>query len=857
MIAELVTDLQREAERANERRLLVLAGDRDHGIDAAYDAIAATGVDDEAVSFVSTREGFRFDRTGPRGTDELLGRTRDVVVLDCHEQFVPNALGRTVGAVDGGGLLVVLTPPLDEWPTVRDRFDESLAVPPFTLADVTGRFRRRLVETLRTHPGVAVASLSRTTDGSTGSGDDCDTDLESDTDTRSDDDVTPQNASLKIERDGLTNPTAARSRSTSTPPPTSTFPRQAYEACLTTDQVRALHALESLSTPGSAVVIESDRGRGKSSAAGLAAGALALAGQDVLVTAPDVRNAREVFARASELVAAVDDGRTAETAGQTARQDAETARQDDDRTGRDGESNLNDYRYLCVSGGGRVRFVSPAVAVSLPGEPDAVVVDEAAALPVRLLEGFLDAPSVAFCTTVHGYEGAGRGFAVRFRDRLAESEFTTRDVRLDEPIRYAVDDPVESWAARALRLDARPPVSEAVAETTVEDVRYRRLDPDELVDDEVLLGEAFGLLVAAHYRTEPNDLARLLDAPNLETRALVAGGNGRNSTGDSATGGHVVAVALLAREGDLPATTRSAMYEGARVRGNMVPDVLTSQLRDERAAAPRGLRTVRIATHHTLRGRGLGSHLLDRVHEEFGDSVDYFSVGFGATPRLLRFWDRSGYRSVHLSTTRNDASGEYSAVMLRPETAAGKALLDRHAAALRDRERDALSDAHRDLDADVVRGVLAACPAPVVLDLTPTEWRAVVSASFGPGTYEVAPGAFRDLAMATLVGTRTDTPEATGDPDSGAGTAAANSDRDRRSRGSDPHDREPRTLDAREERLLVQKVLQAQSWATVADALDYASTTACMRALGEAGEPLVERYGTKTALADRDRFVDR
>ncbi|GAA0523065.1 tRNA(Met) cytidine acetyltransferase [Halorubrum aquaticum] len=763
MIAELARDLKREAERANQRRLLVLAGDRDRGIDAAYDAIEAIGVDEGSVSLVSTREGFRFERVAPRGANDLLGRTREAVVLDCHDRFVPNALGRAAGAVDGGGLLVLLTPPLDDWPGRRDGFDESLAVPPFTLADVTGRFRERLVGTIRTHPGVAVVDLGETEEGVGGSGD-----------------WTPT-----IEREGLTHPSPARARSPPTRPATATFPETVYEACLTADQSRAVRVLESLSTPGSAVVVESDRGRGKSSAAGLAAGALALDGSDVLVTAPAYRNAAEVFARAREVVGA------------------------DDDEGSDEGTSPNDARTIRAPSGGCVRFASPATAAELPEDPDCVVVDEAAALPVRLLERFLAAPAVAFCTTVHGYEGAGRGFSVRFRDRLAESDFAVRDVRLDEPIRYAREDPVESWVARALLLDARPAVPEAVAGTTVDDVRYRALAPDELLDDEVLLGEAFGLLVAAHYRTEPNDLARLLDAPNLAARALVAGDR-------------VVAVALCAREGGLDPETRAGMYEGERVRGNMVPDVLTSQLRDESAAEPRGLRTVRIAVHHAVRDRGLGSRLLDRVHGEFADDVDYLSVGFGATPRLLRFWRRAGYRNVHLSTTRNDASGEYSAVMLRPDGEAGRSLLDRHAVALRDRERDALSDAHRDVDADVVRGALAACPASESIDLTDHEWRAVVGASFGPGMYDVAPGAFRDLAVAVLVG--------------GSGDVS---------------------LDDREERLLVRKVLQGRPWEAVADELDYVSTAACMRALGSAFEPLVECYGTDLALAERDRFVDR
>lgn len=785
MIAELARDLKREAELANQRRLLVLAGDRDRGIDAAYDAIEAVGVDERAVSFVSTREGFRFERLAPRNADELLGRTREVVVLDCHDRFVPNALGRVAGAVDGGGLLVLATPPLEEWPDRRDGFDESLAVPPFALADVTGRFRERLVETVGTHPGVAVVDVDATGSGAAGS-------------------------RGTIERDGLTDPPPARSRSPPGRPATATFPEAVYGACLTADQSRAVRVLESLSTPGSAVVVESDRGRGKSSAAGLAAGALALAGRDVSVTAPAFRNAAEVFARAREVIeeADVDDGGATVDGDEGART---AGNGEGSRTAGDDEGS----RTIDVPGGGRVRFASPAVAAELSGGPDCVIVDEAAALPVRLLERFLAAPAAAFCTTVHGYEGAGRGFSVRFRDRLSASDFAVRDVRLDEPIRYARDDPVESWVARALLLDARPAVPEAVAGTTVDDVRYRTLPPDELLANETLLGEAFGLLVAAHYRTEPNDLARLLDAPNLLARALVADDR-------------VVAVALCAREGGLDPGTRARMYEGERVRGNMVPDVLTSQLRDESAAEPRGLRTVRIAVHHAVRGRGLGSRLLERVHDEFADEVDYFSVGFGATPRLLRFWRRAGYRSVHLSTTRNDASGEHSAVMLRPDGEAGRTLLDRHAVALRDRERDALSDAHRDVDADVVRGVLAACPASTTVDLTPHEWRAVAAASFGPGMYDVAPGAFRDLAIAALVGEDGDTE---GDGEDGG-------------------------LDDREERILVRKVLQGRPWESVAEELGYVSTASCMRALGSAVEPLVERYGTDLALAERDRFVD-
>ncbi|GAB3674577.1 tRNA(Met) cytidine acetyltransferase TmcA [Halopiger thermotolerans] len=750
--------LRAEATRANERRALVLAGDRERGYEALEAVLDALPVAITDTTLVGPEDRLRCEHLPQSNAGELLGTTRDVVILDAHEGLRPNSLGTVVGAVDGGGLLVLLTPSLEDWPDRRGAFDESLAVPPFALEDVTGRFRRRLVETLRAHRGISIVDLENG----------------------------------RLESDELTDPAPRIAEPALEPPAAHWFPAAAYEACLTGDQLAAVEAFESLlpdengETDRRAVVLEADRGRGKSSAAGLAAGAFAADGLDVLVTAPNARNAAEVFERAIELCERFEDV----------------------------ELTMSESDRLETASGGRVRFHEPAEAVDELETADVVVVDEAAALPVSRLEAFLAADRVAFATTIHGYEGAGRGFSVRFRDRLAESDHEVIDRTLVEPIRYAAGDPVEVWAFRALLLDARPPVAPLVADATPDTVEYRRLGPDDLLADETLLREAFGLLVLAHYRTEPNDLARLLDAPNLEARALVQDG-------------HVVSVALLAREGNLEPATRAMMYEGGRVRGNMLPDVLTSQLRDEAAGDPAGLRVVRIATHHEARSRGLGSRLLDRVRDEFGDAVDWLGTGFGATPGLLEFWRENGYRTVHLSTTRNDASGEYSALMLEPTSEAGRELHDRHAAWFAGRFAALCSDALADLEPDVARAVLRSVDADAAppVDLDDHEWRVVAGAAYGPGLFDVDPGPFRRLVVRYFVE----------DPDAV-------------------------DLTAREERLFVLRVLQGRDWSTVAERLEYHSPGQCMRALGDACCPLVDYYGADAgvdaALEVRERFSD-
>ncbi len=743
-VADVALDLRRDGARVDERRLLVLSGDRQRAyadLEAALDALEVAITE---TTLVGPEDRLRCERIPTATAGRLLGTTREVVIVDAHEDFRPNALGQVAGVVDGGGLLILLVPPLAEWPDRRDGFDDRLAVPPFALEDVSGNFRERLVETLRAHPGIAIA------------------DVDND----------------RLERDGLIDPAPGLPAESIEPPENPEFPAEAYEACYTADQVEALAGLETLANSEAAVVLEADRGRGKSSAVGLAAGSAAVDGETVIVTAPSAGNADEVFARGRELL------------------------EDLDRLAAG-----SDDHDLESTTGGRIRYLPPTEAIGAAPDADLVVVDEAAALPVAVLESLLAADRITFATTIHGYEGAGRGFSVRFRDRLEDSDLEVTDLSLTEPIRYAGGDPVETWAFHALALDARPAVDPVVAAATPEGTTYRRLTPETVLEDEHLLAETFGLLVLAHYRTEPDDLARLLDAPNLSVRALLYDG-------------HVVSVALLAREGGLSSEDRAMMYEGGRIRGNMLPDVFTSQLRDERAGEPVGLRVMRIATHRSVRSRGLGSRLLECVREEFTDEVDWLGTGFGATPGLLEFWSENGYSTVHVSTTRNDESGEYSALMLAPTSDAGEALRDRHAERFARRVPAVFSDALEDLGADVARGVLRSVAGAPDLELSDHEWRVVAGSAYGPGPFDVDPGPFRRLVVRYFVD----------DPD-----------------GID--------LPGREQRLLVMRVLQGRKRETVADALEYHSPGQCMRALGEAFGPLVDHYGGEAALEVRDRFT--
>jgi tRNA(Met) cytidine acetyltransferase len=301
----------------------------------------------------------------------------------------------------------------------------------------------------------------------------------------------------------------------------------------------------------------------------------------------------------------------------------------------------------------RVRFLPAEEAARSCTAHDALFVDEAAALPIPLLRRLARRTGrLALATTVHGYEGTGRGFLLRFVETLRAQHPGLVQVHLDEPVRWSAGDPVEAFVHRLLALDAEPcEVDIGTWSECPPDVLGREV----LAGDEGLLRAVFGLLVHAHYRTTPSDLRRLLDAPNLSVHVV-------------REGGAVTAAAVVAEEGGLDAERVAALASGAeRIRGHAIPETLVCHLGRADAGALRVCRVTRIAVHPELRGRGLGSTLLAHVADHArARGAELCGSVFGATPELLRFWERAGYTTVRFSASRSARSGEHSALVLCP-----------------------------------------------------------------------------------------------------------------------------------------------------------------------------------------------
>ena len=403
--------------------------------------------------------------------------------------------------------------------------------------------------------------------------------------------------------------------------------------CLTADQSQAVKQLERLKRRRP-LVITADRGRGKSAALGIAcARLLARKAQRVVLTAPRLSAVESVFERVAALYP---DGRRAAPG-----------------------------RFVLAQGSELI-FLTPdelTEQVSTQqqgGDGSYLMVDEAAAIPAALLGQWLTAfPRIAFATTVHGYEGSGRGFALRFRDTLDRLTPQWKALTLERPIRWSQRDPLETLVNQLLLLKAALPTAPRQPRpvTTMVDRAW-------LAEHDEALEKLFGLLVQSHYRTSPNDLRQLLDGPGTALRMIEQAGEPQ-------------AVLVTREEGGFEAPLAHQVARGERrPQGHLLAQSLATHAGSREALTASWRRVVRIATHPERRREGLGQALLDDdMTVARQRDVALYGATFGAEASLLRFWFAQGFSPVRLGITREASTGEFAVMVAKALNAQGDAIL--------------------------------------------------------------------------------------------------------------------------------------------------------------------------------------
>ncbi|WP_417584938.1 tRNA(Met) cytidine acetyltransferase TmcA [Nitrincola sp.] len=503
----------------------------------------------EQTLLISERSLAGIAAVSAREALQWLGSETDRVIFDAFCGFNPNAFAQVCGTLRGGGELILLTPPADQWSAYADPEYAALRGSRYHQTPLAGYFLQRLTRELLQvmQPGALAWCLPLPDRSAT----------------------TPyHHPYLSKDQEGL---------------------------------VASLSAHFQSAALAQTVVITADRGRGKSASLGLALASLCQQqALNVCVCAPQRSAVDALFVALQRQLP-------------------------------EGQLQGSGFSHPAL----QVRFYPPAVLVQKSPEADLIIVDEAAAISVTLLKAICQHwPRQWFATTLHGYEGNGRGFEQRFLQYLTHSGRPWQEYQLHTPVRWVEQDPLEALSYRLLLLDAEPPALSEVADSMLV---YRTLSAVDLLTDEVLLHQLFGLLIAAHYRTTPNDLRQLLDSPDLQLRVLQRGR-------------FPVAVALLVEEGPLDAELAQGVWAGQRrPGGDLIPQTLVAREGWLEAAELQGWRVMRIAVHPALQSQGLGSALLTQVQAEAREKqLDFCAAAFAATPGLLRFWQHNAYAPLRM-----------------------------------------------------------------------------------------------------------------------------------------------------------------------------------------------------------------
>jgi tRNA(Met) cytidine acetyltransferase len=555
---------------------------------------------------------------------QFLGQEYQHLLINCYSGFRANAVIALSGVVRAGGLMVMICPRLEDWPSYRDPEWQNRVSFGYLSSFTTSSFIQILTSKLQADANVAW--------------------------------LTPTEFSGSITQ----IPAAG--------------PLERFAENKLAEQSAAISAIIKVASGhrNRPLVLSADRGRGKSSALGLAAAELINTYEKhIVITAPSPATVERVFHHAQINI-----------------------------------QNVKLSKNKLESDTGSLTYC--AIDDLLQNEPcaDILFIDEAAALPTHFLMQIIDRFSrIVFSTTLHGYEGSGRGFELRVKQYLKQHKPQFKTLQLHQPRRWLCGDYLEALWFDVFFMASLPLPERQISNAKVE---YCRMSKQQLIDDLVQTQAIFQLLINAHYQTSPDDLVRLFDSPEQHCFVIKQ---------DQ----HIVGVALIIEEGGpcLAEINQKIATGARRVKGHLLAQNLAFQYAQAAVCELTQWRVTRIAIAEEWQSQGLGQQLINYIAASAQSSnISMLSSSFGLNVDLLKFWQKAGFTVVNLSQQAEISSGEHSAQLVKPLDLPAEALL----LSMQDEfQAELLYQADKSLqrfDTQVLAKLLLACQQNIANDLT-------------------------------------------------------------------------------------------------------------------------------------------
>ncbi|MBV1911164.1 MAG: GNAT family N-acetyltransferase [Kangiellaceae bacterium] len=308
-----------------------------------------------------------------------------------------------------------------------------------------------------------------------------------------------------------------------------------------------------------------------------------------------------------------------------------------------------------------VKFLALDQVQSQANKGCLLIVEEAGTVPVQILKTFCkNFNRITLATTIDGYEGNGQGFAIRFMEFLSARFPQMKLCNLNRPIRWVEHDQLEKLINQSFILDSRINLDTSaktlmvLSKPNLSDVTYQYIPKETLNTDDYLLREIYGLLVSAHYQTRPSDLERILSSP--ETRLFIA--SYQNS---------VIATALVNIEGKLlPEQIDAIAQNKLRLKGDLLPQSLIAYKGDSTAGIHSYWRVMRVTVNPRFQRNGIGLKLLAHIESEAKNNhIDILGASFALAPNVVKFWYRAGFNAIRIALTKDSSSGYHAGDFLR------------------------------------------------------------------------------------------------------------------------------------------------------------------------------------------------
>ncbi|KAF0980690.1 hypothetical protein FDP41_013173 [Naegleria fowleri] len=639
-------------------------------------------------------------------TQNILGNTYGMLVLQDFEGITPNVLARTIETVEGGGMIVLLLP---EMQSLKQLYTMTMDVHSrfrtgHDDVEITARFNERFLLSLASCKQCLVVDDQLN--------------------------ILPISSHIKDikpvvldEEERLENHILSTKekelqdlkQKLQEHQPLGTLVSQAKSL----DQGKAiLKFVDAISekTLQTTVALLASRGRGKSAALGLAiASAVSYGYSNIFVTSPSPENLKTLF----EFII-----KGLESLKYKDQQDFEIV-QSTNPAFNNAVVRLNIFKNHRQT----IQYIQPEDSQKL-GQCELLVIDEAAAIPLPLVKKLLGPYLIYISSTINGYEGTGRSLSLKLLEQLKEKgqkqtgKLTSGarkyfEIKLEEPIRYGEGDNVERWLYDVLCLDATSAVPITSKCPHPSDCNLYYVNRDTLFSynqaSEAFLHNMMSLYVSSHYKNTPNDLQLMSDHPSHHLFVLLGPIDENSSSLPD-----IYCVIQVCMEGKINRQTVLAnLSKGLNPGGDLIPYLVSRQYQESDFAALSGVRVVRIATHPEYKRMGYGTRALELLtkyyqneiqnldevieeeqtqqvtevkpvglaHEEIKprsknelppllqsleerspEPVHYMGVSYGMTQQLFNYWKKNGFAPVYIRLTPNELTGEHSCVMLKALT---------------------------------------------------------------------------------------------------------------------------------------------------------------------------------------------